>query len=335
MSTSPNKLQHVAQNLPVISQHREHKTRRAAQDQWFLENHGNQHVDPEPTVGEWLRSLAPTKRDCVQYIDESFPFSKWILNYNISWFTGDLIAGLTVGAVVIPQGMAYAKLANLPVEMGLYTSFVGGAIYFIFGSSKDINIGPIAVASIITGSVIDEVQKDIPAESRVVIAGLLALLSGIVIFLMAILRLGWLVDLIALPAIAAFVSGVAITIASGQLSPLLGIQGVNGSDPAYLILINICKKLGSAKVDAALGISSLVLLYAIKWFTAWMSGKRPRQAKIWFFVSCLRTVFVLLLYILVSFIVNHSQKDAPTFKLLGFVPRGKCQTVLGSSIIYE
>jgi sodium-independent sulfate anion transporter 11 len=219
--------------------------------------------------------------------------------------------------------MAYAKLANLPVEMGLYTSFIGGIIYFIFGSSKDINIGPIAVASIITGTIVDEIQHDLPNESRAVIAGLLAMLSGAAVFIMAILRLGWLVDLIALPAIAAFVSGVAITIGSSQLPALLGIQGVNTSDPSYKVIISVLKHLGSAKIDAALGISSLVLLYLLKWVTARLSVKRSHQAKFWFFMSSLRTVVTILIYILVSFIVNHKHKESPSFKILGFVPRGK------------
>jgi len=103
MSTSPNKLQSAAHKLPVFGDYQQDKARREAQNQWFLENHGNHHVDPEPTVGEWFRSLAPTKRDTIKYLEDSFPCSKWILNYNISWLVGDLIAGLTVGAVIIPQ----------------------------------------------------------------------------------------------------------------------------------------------------------------------------------------------------------------------------------------
>lgn len=63
--------------------------------------------------------------------------TKWIMHYNLQWFVGDLIAGVTIGAVVVPQGMAYAKLATLPVQYGLYSSFVGVVVYWLFATSKE------------------------------------------------------------------------------------------------------------------------------------------------------------------------------------------------------
>jgi sodium-independent sulfate anion transporter 11 len=70
-----------------------------------------------------------------------YPFLTWISNYNLQWLFGDMVAGITVGAVVVPQGMAYAKLAELPVQFGLYSSFMGVLIYWFFATSKDITIG--------------------------------------------------------------------------------------------------------------------------------------------------------------------------------------------------
>jgi solute carrier family 26 (sodium-independent sulfate anion transporter), member 11 len=114
--------------------------------------------EAEPTISEWVKSVKPSGSQVVDYIVSLFPFSTWITSYNLQWLAGDLVAGsfkpidwkgsmlifcigITVGAVVIPQGMAYAKLAQLPVQFGLYSSFMGALVYWIFGTSKDINIG--------------------------------------------------------------------------------------------------------------------------------------------------------------------------------------------------
>ena len=99
------------------------------------------YTETEPTSGEWLRSVLPSQRKCMMYFYNLFPFTHWILRYNLQWLTGDLIAGITIGAVVVPQGMAYAKLAELPVEFGLYSSFMGVLLYWFFATSKDITIG--------------------------------------------------------------------------------------------------------------------------------------------------------------------------------------------------
>jgi sodium-independent sulfate anion transporter 11 len=99
------------------------------------------YVEPEPHVGEWIKENIPTGRDVGHYLYSLFPFLHWITRYNLQWLIGDLVAGITVGAVVVPQGMAYAKLANLKPQFGLYSSFMGVLIYWFFATSKDITIG--------------------------------------------------------------------------------------------------------------------------------------------------------------------------------------------------
>lgn len=99
------------------------------------------YVEDDATVNGWLKGVAPKKRSLIEYPKSLFPFVHWIGNYNLQWLAGDLVAGITVGAVVVPQSMAYAQLAELPVEYGLYTSFMGVLIYFFFATSKDITIG--------------------------------------------------------------------------------------------------------------------------------------------------------------------------------------------------
>lgn len=97
--------------------------------------------EPEPTSIEWIHEITPTGPQIGRYLINLFPFITWIGNYNLQWLWGDLIAGITVGAVVVPQGMAYAKLAELEVQYGLYSSFMGVLIYWFFATSKDITIG--------------------------------------------------------------------------------------------------------------------------------------------------------------------------------------------------
>jgi solute carrier family 26 (sodium-independent sulfate anion transporter), member 11 len=118
-------------------------------------------VESQPTTMDFIRDMAPDGKDVAQYFRSLFPFLQWIGHYNLLWLAGDLVAGtsfrqalvclealasnrdigITIGAVVVPQGMAYAQLANLPVEYGLYSSFMGVLIYWFFATSKDITIG--------------------------------------------------------------------------------------------------------------------------------------------------------------------------------------------------
>lgn len=98
-------------------------------------------VEAEPTVWEFIRDITPDGQGMMTYARNLFPFTRWIGRYNPQWLAGDLVAGITIGAVVVPQGMAYAKLAELPVEYGLYSSFMGVLVYWFFATSKDITIG--------------------------------------------------------------------------------------------------------------------------------------------------------------------------------------------------
>jgi len=97
----------------------------------------HEYRESSPTVQSWFKSnLKNPKQQIKNYFLSLFPFLTWIYRYNLTWLWGDLIAGLTVGAIVVPQGMAYAGLADLPPQFGLYSSFVGVMIYWIFATSK-------------------------------------------------------------------------------------------------------------------------------------------------------------------------------------------------------
>ncbi|KAJ5219317.1 uncharacterized protein N7498_001416 [Penicillium cinerascens] len=279
--------------------------------------------EPEPTSIEWIRETAPSGRQLINYLISLFPFLNWIGRYNLQWLFGDLVAGITVGAVVVPQGMAYARLAELPVQYGLYSSFMGVLVYWFFATSKDITIGPVAVMSTLTGSIVLQVQEQYPDTPGHVIASCLAVILGGIVTTMGLLRLGFIVDFIPLPAISAFMTGSAINICSGQVSTMLGETAKFSTRGAtYKVIINTLKYLPSSSIDAAMGVTACAMLYIIRFSCTYAAKKQPHRAKIWFFASTLRTVFVILFYTMVSAAVNLHRKDNPLFSLLGTVPRG-------------
>ncbi|KAK3902377.1 sulfate transporter family-domain-containing protein [Staphylotrichum tortipilum] len=282
------------------------------------------YIEEDPSVMEALFELFPTIPGILNYLKELFPFLGWIFHYNLTWLLGDFIAGVTVGFVVVPQGMAYALLANLPAEYGLYTSFVGFILYWAFATSKDITIGAVAVMSTIVGNIVINVQKEHPELAADVIARSLALISGVVLLFLGLVRLGRIVEFISLVAIGAFMTGSAISIAAGQVPNLLGISGVNTREATYLVIINTLKGLPRAKLDAAMGMTALFGLYFIRWFCSYMGKKYPKRQKTWFFISTLRMAFIVILYILVSWLANRHVKKASEakFKILGTVPSG-------------
>ncbi|KDQ14587.1 hypothetical protein BOTBODRAFT_32716 [Botryobasidium botryosum FD-172 SS1] len=280
------------------------------------------YIEPLPTVDGWLRDIIPDRAGVVAYLRSLLPFIEWLPRYNRIWLMGDLVAGVTVGAVVVPQGMAYAKLANLPVEFGLYSSFVGVLIYWFFATSKDITIGPVAVMSTLIGHIILEVQARDKSLSGQVIASAVAVLAGSFVFVLGMFRLGFIVDFIPLPAIGAFMTGSALNIAAGQVPGMMGITGFDTRASTYLVIINTLKHLGRSNLNAAMGLTALAMLYIIRSFCNWMARRRPNQAKGWFFVSTLRTAFVILLYTMISWLVNRHHRKNPKFSILGSVPRG-------------
>lgn len=219
--------------------------------------------------------------------------------------------------------MAYAGLALLPPEYGLYSSFVGVLFYWFFATSKDITIGPVAVMSTLVGNIVVKAQAENPNIKAEDIGAALALISGCIVFFIGLVRLGFIVDYIPLPAIAAFMTGSALNIAVGQVPGMMGIRGFSTRESTYKVFINTLKHLDQTRLDAAMGLSALVLLYFIRWAcTSWALKRYPKRSKSLFFVSTLRTAFVMLFYTMISWLVNMNRRHDPMFKILGRIPRG-------------
>uniref|UniRef100_A0A672Y4C2 SLC26A/SulP transporter domain-containing protein n=1 Tax=Sphaeramia orbicularis TaxID=375764 RepID=A0A672Y4C2_9TELE len=178
------------------------------------------------------------------------PILSWLPKYNLKWLRMDVLAGLTVGLTTVPQALAYAEVAGLPVQYGLYSAFMGGFIYTLLGTSKDVTLGPTAIMSLLCFSVVGGQPHR---------AVLLSLLCGLIQAVMALLRLGFLLDFISYPVIKGFTCSAAVTIGFGQVKNILGLQGI---PQAFVLEVYYTfAKIPEARVgDVVLGVLCLALL---------------------------------------------------------------------------
>jgi len=202
----------------------------------------------------------------LKHVKKKIPILGWLPNYNVDNAISDAIAGVTVGLTVIPQGIAYAIVANLPPQYGLYSAFMGCFMYCIFGSVKDITIGPTAIMAIMTGDVFKEGKLK---QFGPYYAILLAFFSGIIIFVFGILQLGFLIDFISVPVISGFTSAAALTIASGQIKGLFGIYKKHHSNETHAGVVDdyieIFENIDTVRwQDALLGIICAVILLVMR-----------------------------------------------------------------------
>jgi len=182
------------------------------------------------------------------------PITYWLPKYSLDSLLRDIIAGVTVGLMVVPQGLAYATIANLPVQYGLYSAYLGCFVYCILGGSKDVTLGPTAIMSLM-------VNRFAKGEALHAIA--LTLYCGIIQCLLGTLRLGFLVRFISLPVISGFVSAAAVTIGFGQVKSLLGLKKIPRD-----FFDNVIKTFQHMKEtnpwDLLLGFCCIVVLFLLK-----------------------------------------------------------------------
>lgn len=183
----------------------------------------------------------------------------WLKHYQRSWLSGDLIAGLIVTVMLVPQSLAYAMLAGLPPQVGLYASLLPLLAYALFGSSMTLAVGPVAVASLMTVSALTPLATPGSGE-YILLAALLALMSGLILLIAGLLRLGFLAYFLSHPVISGFISGSAILIAVGQLKYLLGVSLPGGSIIATLSgLMHQIPAINTT--TASIGITALLFLF--------------------------------------------------------------------------
>jgi len=168
---------------------------------------------------------------------EYLPIADWLFHYQKDWLRPDLIAGLTAAAVVIPKAMAYATIAGLPVQVGLYTALVPMVIYAVMGTSRALSVSTTTTIAILTAAELGEVVPNADPSSLLKATALLALMVGAVLTLASLLRLGFIANFISEPVLIGFKAGIGIVIVLDQLPKILGIHFPRGTFSHNLLAI--------------------------------------------------------------------------------------------------
>ena len=198
-------------------------------------------------------------------IKELIPILEWLPNYNSSRLKGDFIAGITVSIILIPQGIAYALIAGIPPIYGLYCALVPQLVYAIFGSSRQVAIGPVAMDSLIVATGVSTLALA-GSDSYIAIAILLAFMVGSIQFLLGVFRLGFIVNFLSKPVISGFTSAVALTIGVNQFRNLFGVDFVQSDQIQYVledIWFNILDFNSHTTVIGLISVGVIILLRKI------------------------------------------------------------------------
>ncbi|XP_041264999.1 sodium-independent sulfate anion transporter isoform X5 [Onychostruthus taczanowskii] len=197
----------------------------------------------------------------------ALPVLRWLPRYSRAWLPLDLLAGLAVGLTAVPQALAYAELAGLPLQYGLYSSFMGCFVYCLLGTAKDVTLGPTAIMSLLVSSY---------AFHQPVYAVLLAFLSGCIQLAMGLLRLGFLLDFISCPVIKGFTSAASITISFNQVKNILGLQAIPRQ--FFLQVYETLRRIGETRAgDAVLGLSCLAALAGLRAMKSHLPQAAPTE----------------------------------------------------------
>ena len=193
------------------------------------------------------------------------PFLDWIFELkNPAVLRADVIAGITVALVLIPQSMAYAQLAGLPPQMGLYAAFLVPIVAALFGSSRQLQNGPVAIISLMTAAAL--LPLNLEATQYIAYAAMIAILAGVIQMVLGFLRLGVMVDFLSHPVVIGFTNAAAIVIASTQIGKILGVNPEAG-EHLYNTLWNVLLAVPQTHfATLAMGLFSLALLFGLKKF---------------------------------------------------------------------
>ena len=202
----------------------------------------------------------------IKHIKACFPILEWLPAYRTSMLPGDLAAGLTVGVILIPQGMAYALIAGLPPVYGLYAAIVPQLIYALMGTSRQLAVGPVAMDSLLVASGISVMAAE-GSDAYIAFAISLAFFVGILQVFLGAARLGFITNLLSQPVISGFTSGAAIIIAINQAKYLTGLE-IERSNQLHKILGALAVNLNQINwMTLALGAGGVTTILLLKWLS--------------------------------------------------------------------
>ncbi len=191
------------------------------------------------------------------------PVLEWLPHYKKEYFKGDLVAGITVGILLIPQGMAYALIAGLPPVYGLYAALIPQMVYALMGTSRQLAVGPVALDSLLVAAGLGSLNLS-STEEYILLAIALSFMVGLLQIAMGLLRMGFVVAFLSKPVISGFTSAAALIIGLSQLKHLLGIS-ITQQNNIHKLLINTFKALEQTNsLSLLIGLGALALLFVLK-----------------------------------------------------------------------
>jgi high affinity sulfate transporter 1 len=245
-----------------------------------------------------------TRQKTKRTLKSFFPIVSWLPKYKTAWLQPDTIAALTVWALLVPEAMAYAGIAGMPPEYGLYAAPLALLGYAIFGTSKHLNVGPSSTVAALSFSVIAGLGIASGTEEWIALTAALAILTGLFLLIGGILRLGVLADFLSRPVLDGFVIGVAITVAVGQLDKMLGYEVAAVELDFIPDILLLLSDIGMTHWPTlVVGLVSLALLFIIEKYLPKVPG----------------ALTVLVLAIIVSALLDL---EAQGIHIVGDIPGG-------------
>ncbi|HET7375469.1 MAG TPA: SulP family inorganic anion transporter, partial [Anaerolineae bacterium] len=197
-----------------------------------------------------------------KHLEKYVPLIGWITTYQRAWLRDDLVSGVVVGAIMVPVAMAYAQMAGVPPQQGLYSAILGMALYAIFATSRHLKITTSSTMSIMSIAVV-AVLVNSGFGTFIALSSALALTVGIILIVLSFMKLGFISDFLAKSVMTGYIFGVALLIAMSQLPKVFGVSG--GSGTFFQQLGQFIAKLPQTNVYAlALGVGTIALILVIK-----------------------------------------------------------------------
>jgi sulfate permease, SulP family len=245
------------------------------------------------------------------------PIAGWLPGYNSTTATSDLVAAVIVTIMLVPQSLAYAMLAGLPPHVGLYASILPLVAYAIFGTSRTLAVGPVAVVSLMTAAAVGKIAEagSIPYLQAAIA---LALLSGLMLLAMSVLRLGFLANFLSHPVISGFISASGLLIAASQLKHILGIKA-DGENLLYLgesLWVNV----GQVNpYTVTIGVAATAFLFWVRKNLKPLLTKSGLKARMAAIIARTGPVFAIVASIAAVVLFNLESKGV---KIVGNIPSG-------------
>ncbi|CAN8259165.1 unnamed protein product [Cochlearia groenlandica] len=242
-----------------------------------------------------------------------FPIFTWGSHYNLKLLRSDVVSGLTIASLAIPQGISYAKLANLPPIVGLYSSFVPPLIYSVLGSSKHLAVGPVSIASLVMGSMLSESVS--PTQDSILylkLAFTSTFFAGLFQASLGLLRLGFVIDFLSKATLVGFTAGAAVIVSLQQLKGLLGIVHFTGKMQFIPVMSSVFNHRSEWTWETiVMGLGFLIILLT----TRHISMRKPKL----FWISAASPLASVVISTLLVFLIR-SKTQAISF--IGHLPKG-------------